>query len=168
MSKIVPTYDEHKRLGFLAEKIFAIEHIANGDFRGALNDVYGKREAIFALAIGLVESLNVLISRNKAYERLFNESTITYLKGLRNTLGHRYNIVNLDCCEITLKSQLPKLKNILNENFPQSVNRGYAIYQSNLRFKESLKNQQEQQEEVVLTPTKQNIEVEQENSMRLG
>ena len=144
MSKnFVPSYDEHKLLAAIAEKVFAIQYIANGDLKSALNDIYGKREAILMLSVAMSEMFERLRKSNPIYNDFFGKEIIKRIADQRNIIAHNYHKSMPNRAKSVLQHILPIVSKVLNEKFHNSLNLGFAIYKNNIAYKEENAKKQE-------------------------
>lgn len=134
-------FDRH--LISILEKIYAIEYLCEEGITKALKDVYGKREAIFSLLGALHNELVDKIAKKDTDGKIikkFDILDIKGLKGVRNFIAHDYEGVNLSIIEDVLRYDIEKIKNIVEENFPNLIILAKNKFHENLKLKNSFKD----------------------------
>jgi hypothetical protein len=127
--------DEFNKIASLIEKISAIEYISNGNLSAAMEDIYGKREAIFMITMSISDILKKLTSNNVVLKVVLGDDNVEKIIKQRNLLGHDYDSIKPHITMSVLKNVLPEFKEAIKEHIPDAYEQGIKDFNEKVALK---------------------------------
>lgn len=127
--------DEFNKIASLIEKISAIEYISNGDLSAAMEDIYGKREAIFMITMSISDILKKLTDNNIVLKIVLGDENVKKIIRQRNFLGHDYDSIKPHITMSVLRNTLPEFKETIKEHIPDAYEQGVKDFNEKVALK---------------------------------